>query len=197
MKTLANALGAKMGRTAEQMMADFPLRIVGENPAAPGEVLATTEVPAWFERGRAVDPTPEALEAESGDVPFVLEGADFTGEWRVARVPVSEIDAADTSPDESTPARLDAIRAAPELFRPIYEVDSTGRVKIIDGWHRLRVAKERGETEIEALVVRRNANDPNILNQRAPSSRFEVRREKASDRYCMACARGENEGAAS
>ncbi|MCZ2412931.1 MAG: hypothetical protein LC136_01520, partial [Burkholderiales bacterium] len=35
-----------MGRTAEQVMADFPLRIVGENPAAPGEVLRATDDPA-------------------------------------------------------------------------------------------------------------------------------------------------------
>ncbi|MCZ2412930.1 MAG: hypothetical protein LC136_01515, partial [Burkholderiales bacterium] len=139
--------------------------------------------PEWFERGRPVEATPEALEAESGDAPFMLEDdGDFAGEWRVARVPISEIDAGVRAPSEDTPARLDEIRAAPDLFRPIYEIGDDGRARIIDGWHRLQVAKERGESEVEALVVRRR-NDPNVLNQRAPSSRYEVRREKKTGRY--------------
>lgn len=56
--SMFTALGAKMGRTAEQVMADFPLRIVGENPAAPGEVLRATDDPqfkAWFGDSKAVE----------------------------------------------------------------------------------------------------------------------------------------------
>ena len=58
--SMFTALGAKMGRTAEQVMADFPLRIVGENPAAPGEVLQATDDPqfrAWFGDSKAVEQT--------------------------------------------------------------------------------------------------------------------------------------------
>lgn len=120
--------------------------------AQPAFSTAADEMrPIWFEAGRRVGP--DALEGASGDAPYILEGEDYAMEWRVARVPIGAIQDAGKAPEPDRLAeRLRAIRASDGLERPIYQLLPSGGVKILDGWHRLQVAKERGETTVEALV---------------------------------------------
>ena len=87
-------------------------------------------------------------------------------EWRVATVPIEAIIDDQEAPDPDQEERLDLVRSAPAPFRPIYELTSGGKVKIIDGRLRLQVAKERGQSAVEALVGR-GAPRPAALARRA------------------------------
>lgn len=114
-----------------------------------------SELPQWWMQGVAVAAKMDDLEAASADAPFILEldDEDKGKVWRVAHVPLSDIVVSDVAPEPSRlDERLEAIRAADQLDRPILEVAATGGVKILDGWHRLQVAKERGESGISCLV---------------------------------------------
>lgn len=98
-----------------------------------------------------------ALEAASGDAPYVLEDEDLAGAplWVVAIVPIAEIPVPDCRETaEERESRLSVIRTVPaaDLWRPILFVDIAGTVELIDGGHRIAVAAERGQFVIEALV---------------------------------------------
>jgi hypothetical protein len=117
------------------------------------DIRKSANRPAWFESGRPVKSTPEDLEKASGDTPYILEPEDFELEWRVARVPLSAIDESSEAPEPAELAnRLKSIREVGKLERPIYALRDSGQVEILDGWHRLQIAKERGQKTIEALV---------------------------------------------
>lgn len=219
--SMFTALGAKMGRTAEQVMADFPLRIVGENPAAPGEVLNATDDPqfkAWFGASKVVDESGAPLRVFHGTNANFDEfdpdtvgrnyrqssgGFFFTtskdsaesyaedaanhngGAPRVAEVYLSLRDplvvSTEILPEMYYDENVDALLAA---------ADEGGHDGIVvRGWEDENTPRTVyvafDPTQIKSVFNRGtwDANDPNILNQRAPSSRFEVRREKASGRY--------------
>lgn len=119
------------------------------------QIDAGGAAPAWWNLGRPVASDFDALEAASGDSSAILDEDDYDMEWRIADVPVSAIidDGVAPEPDRLE-ERLGEIRSAPELFRPIYELTKDGKAKIIDGWHRLQVAKQRGASMVQALVGR-------------------------------------------
>lgn len=226
--SMFTALGAKMGRTAEQVMADFPLRIVGENPAAPGEVLQATDDPqfrAWFGDSKVVDESGAPLvvyhgtNAEFNAFDPNMVGRNFRqssgGFFFISSRDSAEFyaeDAADAA-DAGEPRVVEAYLSVknplvvttdlmPETF---YDDNAASLLERADeGGHDgiiVRGFEWDGEggsegtprdvyvvfspTQIKSVFNRGtwDANDPNILNQRAPSSRFEVRREKSTGRY--------------
>lgn len=119
-------------------------------------VYSTTE-PTWMLGASLVENTFEALEAASGDAPYILERDDLdeAAAWVIADVPIGVIKIANCreSSDERQ-KRLQAVRNAPpdELFRPILSGSITGSLELLDGGHRIEVAVERGLTHISALV---------------------------------------------
>ncbi|MGJ7523324.1 hypothetical protein ACSFA0_22775 [Variovorax sp. LT1P1] len=129
-------------------------------PGPRSEVITggADDAPSWFAAGRRVDSTHDALELASGDAPYMLEDEDLAMEWRIALVPVDAVIDNGKAPEpERLGERLSLVRTAPRLERPIYELLPDGRAKIIDGWHRLQVAKERRDVTVEALVGRPSA----------------------------------------
>ncbi|MHC5194832.1 hypothetical protein ACYSUW_13855 [Pseudomonas frederiksbergensis] len=112
---------------------------------------------AWELVGAPVANDLLALEAASGDAPYVLEDEDLAGAptWIVAAVPIANIPVPDCreTPEERE-NRLSVIRTVPasDLWRPSLFVDTAGTVELIDGGHRIAVALERGQFVIEALV---------------------------------------------
>jgi hypothetical protein len=131
------------------------------------------EVPSWFAEGSKTDPF-----AASDDAIYMLEADEAQDwDWRIARVPVGSIIAQDEAPEpEQLDERLKAIRDAETVSRPIYELQSDGRVTIIDGWHRLQVAKRNGQTHIEALVGKPPiaAEEPAAVDAPPPAPAAEV-----------------------
>lgn len=113
--------------------------------------------PAWLATARPVADNWDALEEASGDVPFILDNEDVGvgSRWVIVDVPLQAIELGSCRESvEEREARLDNIRAVPaeELFRPILECSPQGRVRIIDGGHRIEVAAARGNTVIDSLV---------------------------------------------
>lgn len=122
------------------------------------KTIQAQALPTWWDQGRPVPNDWDKLAKESCDVESILEFDDLdpSHEWRVCRVPISSI--RDEFKPKETPAeaeeRFERIRNADSLCKPIYGLLRTGDVVILDGWHRLQISKERGETEVEALVTR-------------------------------------------
>lgn len=123
--------------------------------------------PDWWTAARPVAAEIAALQVESGDAEFILdnEEGDFSKEWRVARVPVNLVIDTGMAPEPGRlDERLDNIRSANEpLHRPIYELQLDGRLKILDGWHRLQVSRERNEASVEALVCKKPGLNPFVV----------------------------------
>lgn len=119
-------------------------------------VLSTTE-PPWMLGASLIENTSEALEAASGDAPFILDQDDLeeAASWVIADVPIEAINSPTCreSSDERS-KRLRSIRNVPmnELFRPILTGSIDGSVGLLDGGHRIEVALERGLTHISTLV---------------------------------------------
>lgn len=115
---------------------------------------ATGHLPQWWAAGRPVGDGMEALEKASGDAPYILDPAeDADKRWRIADVPIDLVLDSGIAPEpHRLQERLDAIRAVESPERPIFELGQDGMVRILDGWHRLQVAKERGQTTVSALV---------------------------------------------
>lgn len=118
---------------------------------------AKPEEPAWLAAATPVGDDWDALEAASGDAPYILEPEEV-GEgtrWVTALVPIATIHVGTCN---ETPRqredRLEAIRQVPEasLFRPILEFTSASRLVLLDGGHRIDVANERGRLTIDALI---------------------------------------------
>lgn len=113
--------------------------------------------PLWLRGASLVEPTFEALEAASGDVPYILEINDLeeAASWVIADVPIAAIkrQVCRESLDERQ-RRLEAIRNVPvnELCRPILDGSIDGSLEILDGAHRIDVAVERGFKTINVLV---------------------------------------------
>jgi len=111
----------------------------------------------WLRGALLVESTFEALEAASGDAPYILDQGDLeeAASWVIAVVPIEaiKIAACRESPEERQ-KRLQVIRNVPvnELFRPILKGSMDGSVELLDGGHRIEVAVERGLTHISALV---------------------------------------------
>lgn len=75
--------------------------------------------------------------------------------WVIAEVPLAAIVVHECKESESEREdRLEAIRSVPsnELYRPILELHKDRTVGLIDGGHRIEVAKERGLATISALI---------------------------------------------
>lgn len=114
--------------------------------------------PEWFVQGEPV----ADIEQENGDAPYILEGDEWDWEWRLCRVPIEAIYDPENGcleTDEEAAARYAAIRSVAdhELYPPLLELGAPGydgKCKILDGWHRLQVAKQRGLTAIRAHVGR-------------------------------------------
>lgn len=110
---------------------------------------------AWLTAALPVQSTWESLEAASGDAPFILEAEDLDGpyNWLIANVPITTISRqACLESLSDRESRLNAIRSATSLFRPILTLAPDGTVGLLDGGHRIEIAIERGQSEIEALV---------------------------------------------
>lgn len=118
---------------------------------------APAALPTWFGLATSIPDDWDALEAASGDVPYIFEGDEVGAgsRWYVATIPLEHITAApcrETGTDRK--ARLAVIRAVPpeQLCRPILDLVDASSCAVIDGAHRLDVARERGLGAIEALV---------------------------------------------
>lgn len=111
----------------------------------------------WLSSAVDVPYDEESLEAASGDAPYILDGDDFCPDvsWVIAEVPLAAI-LFDECKESATQreARLDAIRSVPpgDLFRPILELKKDHTIGLLDGGHRIEVAKERGQTAISSLI---------------------------------------------
>lgn len=111
----------------------------------------------WLSSAVDVPDDEESLEAASGDAPYILDGDDFGSEvaWVVAEVPLVSIVIPGCKESESErEERLAAIRSVPpnELYRPILELHKDRTIGLIDGGHRIEVAKERGQATISSLI---------------------------------------------
>lgn len=116
-------------------------------------IVENAGTPEWF--SNAPETHPDDPDTGSGDAEFILEPEEYSDTWRSADVPMEVIDARDGVPGqnpEETEARLNRVRNAPELNRAILELHPNGRASIMDGWHRYRVAKERGQTHLPAII---------------------------------------------
>lgn len=107
--------------------------------------------------GASVSDDMDALEVASGDAPYLLDDDDIGPGicWIVADLRIEEIVVPPCNEtQQSRSDRLDSIRMVPpdKLFRPIIELRADGSIGLIDGAHRLEVAKERGQTTISVLV---------------------------------------------
>lgn len=106
---------------------------------------------------QSISPTMEALEAASGDAPYILENEDLSPgyAWVVATVATADIRMRECLESLSErEARLEAIRAVPEaaLCRPILSLSPNGSIELLDGGHRVAVFRERGRPTLEALI---------------------------------------------
>lgn len=111
----------------------------------------------WLNSAVEVSDDNDSLESASGDAPYILDKDDFGPEttWIFAEVPLANIVVVDCNETESERTkRLETIRAVPpdELCRPILELCKDRVIRVIDGSHRLEVAKERGQARVSALV---------------------------------------------
>lgn len=111
----------------------------------------------WLESAVHVEPTWEALERASGDAPFLLDDEDLVEAecWVIADVPLDSVVQGDCNETAlQCDERLAAIREVPvaDLFRPILELRAAGELRLIDGGHRMMVAKERGQASLSSLV---------------------------------------------
>lgn len=132
-------------------------------------------VPTWLAAGVAV----ADLEAAAPDAPFILEGDEYDLTWVRVDVPASAFDATTpASMDEalrfcSTPAELPQCEREQARFDAVrtWMADSGGarqalgsspllaavdgdRVRVLDGWHRLVVARfDYGLDAIPAVVT--------------------------------------------
>lgn len=86
----------------------------------------------------------------SDDVESILEPHELDFDWRRARVPLESI-YSDNQP-YFDPERAAAIRGAKELPPIILRLAPDGRAELLDGSHRLSVARERGAQDIDALI---------------------------------------------
>ncbi len=93
-------------------------------------------------QGPGIDP----VEANS-DTLDILEPGEFEWRWRLADVPINAIHS--TGVHTPDPLRLASLREQPEADRRaiILEVDDDLRLHLLDGSHRLDIAKRRGVDE--------------------------------------------------
>lgn len=115
---------------------------------------AAGHLPQWWADARPVGDGMDAMEKASGDAPYILDPVEDAGKrWRIADVPIDLVLDSGIAPEpHRLQERLGAIRAVESPERPIFELGQDGMVRILDGWHRLQVAKERGQTTVSALV---------------------------------------------
>jgi hypothetical protein len=149
--TSAQANGAYFGGNFLNRSKPRSLRVAEDADTLRASVNGAkpSAMPAWFADGIKTDPFSASSDAEFMLDPDEAESMD----WRIAQVPTDAVIDGGKAPEpDRLNERLDAIRSANTLERPIYELQSDGTAKIIDGWHRLQVAKERGQKHIEALV---------------------------------------------
>jgi hypothetical protein len=177
------ALAADAGQGAGAVSQRAEPRAAGDDVGRAGDVKFSRSdderAPAWWQAGTPV--ATQDLDAASGDVGSVLDEDDNEAEWRIARVPVSAVVDDGRAPEpQRLDERLTAIRQADTLERPIYRLRPDGRAEIIDGWHRLQVAKERGQSEVEALVGRYpDAQRFSRTDGKRPATRAEIQEADA------------------
>jgi len=98
---------------------------------------------SWFAQGTPVEPS---INDDSEDI---LEPEEYDFEWRLCDVPVSVIDV--PNPNFHDEERMVRLRAS-ENHDTIILVLTGNRAKLLDGSHRLKVALERGNDTIKAIV---------------------------------------------
>lgn len=112
---------------------------------------------SWLKSAIPVSGDFDALERASGDAPYILDSQDLDEAvaWVVAEVPVHDIVVRDCRESEyERRCRLDAIRQVDPmmLFRPILHCLLDGSLRLLDGGHRIVVARERGLSSVSCLV---------------------------------------------
>jgi hypothetical protein len=139
-----------------------------------GRTMADTEKskrPDWFEKGA---PVSRAELNNHPDARDILEPEEFGHDWRHSDVPVSKV-FSDNAP-YSDPNRMASIRSAKSVPPILGSLTEDGRVKILDGGHRLAVAKERGDITIPALV----SGGEKVVGEYPPHPDATVRNAKRS-----------------
>ncbi|MFF6509590.1 hypothetical protein ACLHXT_34060, partial [Pseudomonas aeruginosa] len=112
----------------------------------------------WLSSALPVENCWEGVSAVTENAEDILEPEDFEGSpmWFSASVPIqwetpspSKFEALDEWND-----RLNSLRSMPQcdVLPIILFMDAAGNLKIIDGYHRIALAIERGQSDISALV---------------------------------------------
>lgn len=136
--------------------------------------LELVELHPWLESATDVANDWNALSAINEDILDLLEPEDFEGSpcWLKASVPIQW---AMPKPSrfesvEEWDARLSSLRAMPAEQVPpiILFMDSSGDFRVIDGFHRIALAIERGQEIIKALIRCDLSPKPCIKNFRGP-----------------------------
>lgn len=117
--------------------------------------------PSWWSSGRVIHS--DQFGPDEYDIGEFLEGEEFEYEWRLCRVPlkmISKIDLSTIDQGDSEEERRDSIRAWFDsagvskalLNTPPVLLLYRGRIRILDGWHRIAIAQEYGALTIPAAV---------------------------------------------
>lgn len=131
---------------AEKARAEYEAKNrTDETVAAGAEMLgeASSYVPEWFTRGKRVD-------SEAAGIDDYLEGDEFDWDWRLCKVPLAVIET-DPAPDVLDQDRLNYQRTAKQAG-PVVLGIRPDRIQVYDGWHRITIARERGDRTMAAYV---------------------------------------------
>jgi hypothetical protein len=115
---------------------------VDADPYVQATIASLDDLRASLLQGPGIDP----VEANS-DTLDILEAGEFEWRWRLADVPINAIHS--TGVHTPDPVRLASLRTQPEADRRaiILEVDDDLRLHLLDGSHRLDLAKRQGIDE--------------------------------------------------
>lgn len=102
---------------------------------------------SWLRRSPIVDPI-----AVNDDANDILEPDEFAWEWRLAEVPLDRIDLAAAPYFDHERAVSLARQQVADRLPIIGALAPDGRVRLLDGSHRLTLAKGEGLSTIRALI---------------------------------------------
>ena len=110
--------------------------------------------PAWFAKGQHISEAALVrMDKTNPDIGSILEPEEFGWDWRLTEVPLSAV-FSDNVPF-SDPERMKFLRSAANVPPVILALTTDNRARLLDGGHRLAVARERGLSTIPALICRR------------------------------------------
>lgn len=104
--------------------------------------------PIWFEEGKAVA-DPSKVNDDCNDF---LEPEEWDWLWKICIVPIDII--VIPTPDFHDEERMNRLRKQSNHSPIILQLDGSGIVRLIDGYHRIKTARERGMNHIKSLVGR-------------------------------------------